>query len=73
MAKASDSPIMRTLGLFSLTVDNDSLLRSEKGQQKIHGVGIKGVKDVGRWIVKSLEEHLKEVSTAQMLKSYLKL
>ena len=72
MAKASDSP-MRTVGLFSLTVDNDSLLRSEKGQQKIHGVGIKGVKDVGRWIVQSLEKHLKEVATAQMLKSYLRL
>ena len=64
---------MRSLELFSLKVDNDSLLKSDEGQQNIRDAGIKGVKDVGKWIVKSLEEHLKENSTAQMLKSYLKL
>ena len=52
-------------------MDNDSLLKSREGQQNIRDAGIKGVKDVGKWIVKSLEEHLKENATAQMLKTYL--
>ena len=72
MSQASDSP-MRCLGLYRLTMDKDSLLNSDEGEKKISGAGIKGVKDVGRWIVKCLEEHLKEKATARMLKTYLHL
>ena len=70
ISKASDSPI-RCLELFSLKVDNDSLLKSQEGQRNIREAGIKGVKDAGRWIVKTLEDHLKETATAQMLNRYL--
>ena len=54
-------------------MDNDSLLNSREGLHKICDAGILGVKDVGKWIVKALEEHLKEKATAQMLKTKLKL
>lgn len=69
MIKASDSPL-RCVELFSLKVDKDSVLQSREGQQNIHDAGIKGVKDVGKWIVKALEEHLKENTTAQLLKTF---
>ena len=72
MSQASDSP-MRCLGLYSLKVDNDSLLKCDEGEKNIRDAGIKGVKDVGRWIVKCLEEHLKEKATARMLETYLHL
>ena len=62
---------MRTVELYSLKVDNDSLLKSQEGQQNIRDAGIKGVKDVGRWIVRTLEEHVKERNTAESLKCYL--
>ena len=55
-------------------MDNDSpLLKSPDGRKSIHEAGIKGIEDIGQWIVQSLEVHLKEVKTAQMLKRYLKL
>ncbi len=59
--------------LFSLKVDNDSLLKSQEGQQNILDAGIKGVKDVGRWLVTTLEKHMEESRTAESLKSYLDL
>ena len=71
-SKTSDSP-MRSLGLYSLRVDNDSVLKSAEGQRSIRDAGISGVKDVGKWIVSSLEDHLKENMTAQILKSYFGL
>ena len=71
-SQVPDTPL-RCLGLYSLKLDKDSLLKSEKGQQNIRDAGIKGVKDVGRWIVTSLEEHLKEIATAGKLKDYLNL
>ena len=64
---------MRCLGLYSLKVDNDSLLKSPEGQRSIREAGISGVKDVGKWIVTSLEDHLKENTTAQLLKSFFGL
>ena len=64
---------MRSVELYSLKVDNDSLLKSDEGQQNIRDAGIKGIKDVGRWIIRTLEEHVKERKTAQKLKSYLNL
>ena len=64
---------MRTVELYSLQVDNDSLLKSQEGQQNIRDAGIKGVKDVGRWIIRTLEEHMEEIKTAESLKSYLDL
>ena len=70
--QASDS-LMQTLGIFSLKMDNDSPLKTPEGQQRIRDAGIKGIEDVGTWIVESLEEHLKEVKTAQLLKHYFKL
>ena len=66
MTKASDSPL-RTVDLYSLKVDNDSLLKCQEGQQNIRDAGIKGVKDVGKWIVETLEGHLKEKDTAKVL------
>ena len=57
--------------LYSLQVDNDSLLKSQEGQQNIRDAGIKGVKDVGRWIIRTLEEHMEESKVAESLKSYL--
>ena len=71
-SQASNSPL-RSVGLYSLKLDKDSLLKSEKGQKNIQDAGIKGVKDVGRWIVTSLAEHLKEIATAGRLKDYLNL
>ena len=56
------------MDLFSLKVDNDSLLKCHEGQQNIRDAGIKGIKDVGTWIVEALEEHLKEMDTAKALK-----
>ena len=67
MTKASDSPL-RTVNLFSLRVDNDSHLKCQEGQQNICDAGVKGIKDVGKWIVEALEEHLKETDTAKALK-----
>ena len=66
MTKASDCPI-RTVDLYSLKVDNDSLLKCQEGQQNIRDAGIKGVKDVGKWIVKTLKKKLKEKDTAKAL------
>lgn len=64
---------MRTVELFSLKVDNDSVLKSQEGQQNIRDAGIKGVKHVGEWIISTLEKDMKESETAMSLKSYLKL
>ncbi len=56
------------MNLYSLKVDNDSLLKCQEGQQNIRDAGIKGIKDVGKWIMEALEEHLKEKDTARTLK-----
>ena len=71
MTKASDSPL-RTVDLYSLKVDNDSLLKCQEGQQNILDAGIKGVKDVGKWIVEALKKHLKEEDTAKALQEQFK-
>lgn len=71
-SQVPNSPL-RCVGLYSLKLDKDSLLKSEEGQKNIRDAGIKGVKDVGRWIATSLEEHLKEIATARRLKDYLNL
>ena len=51
-------------------MDKDSPLKSQEGQQNICDAGIKGVKDVGQWIVRSVEKHLKQ--DADSLKNHLK-
>jgi benzoyl-CoA reductase/2-hydroxyglutaryl-CoA dehydratase subunit BcrC/BadD/HgdB len=65
--KASKSSL-QCVQIVSLKVDSDSPLKTPDGQKRIQDAGISGVKDVGKWIVKSVEEHLKEAKTAQMLK-----
>ena len=47
-------------------MDNDSLIKSQEGLQKISDAGIQGIKDVGKWIVKTLEEHLTEKAIAHV-------
>lgn len=70
--KASDSS-MQCVKIVSLKMDNDSPLKAPEGQKSIQEAGIKGVEDVGQWIVKSIEADLKEPKTAQMLECYFKL
>lgn len=70
--KVSDSS-MQCVKIVSLTMDNDSPLKTPEGRKSIQEAGIKGVEDVGEWIVKSIEVDLKEAKTAQVLEHYFKL
>lgn len=67
--EASDSS-MQCVKMVSLTMDNASRLKTAAGQKSIRDAGIEGVKDIGEWIVKSIEENLKEAKTAQELDLY---
>jgi predicted house-cleaning NTP pyrophosphatase (Maf/HAM1 superfamily) len=71
--KASKSSLqLQCVKIVSLKMDSDSPLKTDPdGQEKIQKAGIYGVKDVGKWIVKSVEEDLKEAKTAHMLERYL--
>ena len=70
--KVSDSPV-RTLDIYSIRVDPDSDLNNTDGQQMISEAGIKSVKDVGRWIVSTLDNHLGEKEIAKKLKEHFSL
>lgn len=70
--KVSDSPV-RSLDIYFLRVDPDSDLDSMDGHQMISEAGIKGVKDVGRWIVSTLDDHLGEKEIAKKLKEHFHL
>ena len=68
--EASDSS-MQCVKMVSLKMDNHSILRKTADVQKsIQDAGIEGVKDIGEWIVKSMEVDLKEAKTAQELDLY---
>ena len=67
--KVCESPV-RSVGMYSLRVDADSDLNSEEGQEMISEAGIMGVKEVGKWIIFTLEEHLKEAAIANKLKEH---
>lgn len=56
--------------MYSLRVDADSDLNSEEGQQMISEAGIMSVKDVAKWIITTLEDHLKEAAIATKLKNH---
>ncbi len=64
---------MLCVKIVSLKMDNDSPLKTPDGLKSIRDAGIKGVEDVGGWIVKSIKQDLREAKTAQMLEHYLKL
>ena len=67
--EASDSS-MQCVKMVSLTMDNDSRLKTAAGQKSIQDAEIEGVKDIGEWIVKSMEKDLMEAKTAQELELY---
>ena len=73
MVKKASKSSLQCVQIVSLKMDSDSPLKTPDGQKRIQDAGINGVKDVGKWIVKTVEEELKEAKTAQMLKHYLRL
>ena len=54
-------------------MDDDSLLKTQEGQRSIRDAGIKGIMDVGKWIVEALEKYLKENDTADALKKQFRM
>ena len=73
MIKKASKSSLQCIKIVSLKMDIDSPLKTPDGQKRIQDAGINGVKDVGKWIVKTVKDHLKEAETAKMLKHYLKL
>ena len=71
--KKTSKSSLQCVKIVSLKMNSDSTLNTPNEQKKIQAAGIKGLEDVGKWIVKSVEEDLKEAETAQMLERYFKL
>ena len=71
--KKTSKSSLQCVKIVSLKMNSDSTFNTPNGQKKIQAAGIEGLEDVGKWIVKSVEEDLKEAETAQMLERYFKL
>ena len=61
----------QTVQFFSFNQDNDSVLNSEEGRQRLRDVGIGTPLEVGEWLVEVFRKDFGEERLADQLDSFI--
>jgi len=56
---------------FSFSQDNDSVLNSEEGRQRLKDVGIDTPLEVGEWLVEVFRKDFREAQLADQLDAFI--
>ena len=57
--------------LFSFSLDNDSVLNSDEGREKLKDVGIGSPSDVGEWLVRVFRKDFGQDELADQLEPFV--